>query len=138
MKVVRVKKNGQRLWRIEIKDGKFLGCKIPGVWPVRDPHLKPSESQQRYSQMCHALTRIVSGKDERGFYFLIDGHADLALRALKLCRGQKPMPGWAVYAAANGWRAPQGWSTDHSNGDTVMPTEQLREWIEQIREQGKE
>jgi hypothetical protein len=138
MKVVRVKKNGQRLWRIEVKEGRFLGRKIPGVWPVRDLHLKPSESQQRYSQMCHALTRIVSGKDEKGFYFLIDGHAELALRVVKLCRGWKPMPGWAVFAAANGWRSPKGWTPDHSGGDTAMPNEQLKAWLEQHREQVEE
>lgn len=138
MKVVRVKKDGQRLWRIEVKEGKYLGRKVARVWPVRDMHLQLSASQQRYSQMCCALTRIVSGKDEKGFYFLIDGYAELAMRVLKLCRGWKPMPGWAVYAATNGWRAPKGWSPNHSNGDTIMPNVQLEAWLEEHREQGEE
>lgn len=133
MKIVRVKKNGQRLWRIEMKEEKFLGRKIKGVWPVRDMHLQLTESQQRYGQMCSAIQRITSGADEKGFYFLIDGYADLAMRVVKLCRGWKPMPGWAVYAVSNGWRAPKGWTTDHSGGDTVMPNEQLEAWLEQHR-----
>lgn len=138
MKVVRVKKNGQRLWRIEMKEGKFLGRKIAGVWPVRDLQMERSESQLRYDQMCSALSRIVSGTDDKGFYFLIDGYAELAMCVLKLCRGWKLMPGWAVYATVNGWRPPKGWSPDDSTGDTVMPNAQLDVWLEEHRAQGEE
>ena len=129
MRIVRLKKGSQRIWRIVDAKDRVLGRKIADVWPERELRIQRTEAQSRYIQICNAVKVIANGIDEKGFLFLLEGHAEVALEVMRLCTGWKPVPSWAVYAIANGWRMPRDWSPDHSCGDTVMPRVYLEAWL---------
>ena len=56
---------------------------------------------------------LADGRDTWGYYWETVSGAKAALRAVKLrektLSDERPLPEWAVTAAANGWKPPKGW-----------------------------
>lgn len=118
MEVKRFKiKTGQRIWRVTWgKDGSYLGRTVTGIWPkpsVGTPLDMPTKAQSFYRSACVAVNQLSPNRDEKGFFWLVESYAELAIRIVKLQKtGWKPVQGWAIRALQNGWDPPEGWSVN--------------------------
>jgi hypothetical protein len=112
LNVVRFKRNGVRLWRVTWGGG-YLGRTMPDVWPKLGERHRLSEREARYRSACYAVNRVAHGSDAKGFWFLIEGKAEVAITIAKVAlRGVMPMHTWAIDAISNGWSAPKSWTPD--------------------------
>jgi hypothetical protein len=113
MKLVRFKRNGQRLWRVTYgSDDAYLGRPRAEVWPKYTKHVPSrTEKDQRYYVACYAVKQIADGKDGKGFYFVMDGKAEVALLMAKVAMKHPAtlLPVWSIEAMRAGWSVPEEW-----------------------------